>query len=205
LTRRPRGKDRGGQGLAPAPTDTEATTTAAVIAGLRRRLTRQDTLEHPAVLRELSKLEQQVTAQLDQAGRAPGRHRSPHGQQVSDACGYDLKPDPLDAASAGEFIIALQQYKAWSGEPSWRKMAERAGQAVVHSTMYAAMHADALPRFEVVRAIIIGCGGGEEDLKAFATAWRRIESGRAKGRATDGAFLTAPLPPLRLVPVPEHA
>jgi hypothetical protein len=44
----------------------------------------------------------------------------------------------------------------------------------VHSTMHAAMNSDALPKFAVMKAIIIGCGGGEEDLKAFASAWRRV-------------------------------
>ena len=58
-------------------------------------------------------------------------------------------------------------------------MAKRAGQAVVHSTMYAAMNGDTLPKLDVVKAIIVGCGGGEDDLSSFASAWRRIASGRA--------------------------
>jgi hypothetical protein len=36
------------------------------------------------------------------------------------------------------------------------------------------MNSGTLPKFDVMKAIIIGCGGGEDDLKAFATAWRRI-------------------------------
>jgi hypothetical protein len=55
-------------------------------------------------------------------------------------------------------------------------MAALAGQAVVHSTMYAAMNGDALPKFEVVRAIIIGCGGGDDDLDSYTRAWRRIQT-----------------------------
>jgi hypothetical protein len=62
-------------------------------------------------------------------------------------------------------------------------MASRAHRAVVHSTMYQAMNADALPKFEVMMAIVTGCGGSQEDLAAFATAWRQIESGRVQRAA----------------------
>lgn len=53
-------------------------------------------------------------------------------------------------------------------------MAAKANQLVVHSTMYNAMNGEALPKFDVMKAIIIGCGGDEDDLKAFASAWRRV-------------------------------
>lgn len=96
---------------------------------------------------------------------------------------HDLKPNPLAATNAAEFISGLWQQRAWSGEPSWRTMATQAHQAVVHSTMYAAMNGDALPKLEVVKAIIIGCDGNEEDLDAFAAAWQRIASGRVRRSA----------------------
>jgi hypothetical protein len=61
-----------------AAAEAEAAATATAIARLRSRISRPGTLEHPAVLRELSKLEQQLITQLDsQVGRRPGRHRSP--------------------------------------------------------------------------------------------------------------------------------
>ncbi|HEV2372859.1 MAG TPA: helix-turn-helix transcriptional regulator [Streptosporangiaceae bacterium] len=161
------------------PTEAEAKATARVIEGLRWRLRRQGTLEHPEILRELRKLEEQVTAQIEQTDRKPGRHRSPSCSQVGDAAGFDLKPDPLTASTPAEFVLALWEYKAWSGDPSWRTMARQSGQAVVHSTMYAAMHGNALPKFEVMKAIITGCGGSREDLRAFATAWRRLDPGAA--------------------------
>lgn len=182
-----------GQDHSQAATDVEASATATVIAGLRWRLRRQETLEHPKVLSELRKLEEQVADQLGHPGQNTGRHRSTVGeaisQQISDASGFDLKPDPLTATTPAEFIEALRQYKFWSGDPSWRSMAKRAGQAVVHSTMYAAMNGDALPKLDVVKAIIIGCGGGEDDLSSFASAWRRI----ASGRAGSASFLSAPI------------
>jgi hypothetical protein len=71
-------------------------------------------------------------------------------------------------------------------------MAKRAGQAVVHSTMYAAMNGDTLPKLDVVKAIIIGCGGGEDDLSSFASAWRRIASGRAGTASFMSALAAAP-------------
>jgi hypothetical protein len=188
--------------------EADAAATATAIAGLRRRLRRPEMLEHPAVLDELHKLEEQVNTQLaDHPGRSPGRHRSasagPRGRrgdrQIGDANGFDLKPDPLAATTEAQFIKALWDYKAWSGDPSWRAMAARAGQRVVHSTMYGAMHGSVLPKLEVVKAIISGCGGGEEDLRAFATAWRQLDAARGKRSLSGRNFLAAPVPARQLV------
>jgi len=188
--------------------EADAAAAATVIAGLRRRLRRPEVLEHPAVQEELRKLEEQVTTQLvDQAGRSPGRHRSASaaaagrrgGLQIGDANGFDLKPDPLAATTEAQFIKALWDYKAWSGDPSWRAMAARAGQRVVHSTMYGAMHGSVLPKLEVVKAIISGCGGGEEDLRAFATAWRQLDTSRSRSSLSGRNFLAAPVPARQLV------
>jgi hypothetical protein len=65
--------------IEPGPAaEAEAAATATAIARLRARISRPGTLEHPAVMCELGKLEQQLIAQLDsQVGRRPGRHRSP--------------------------------------------------------------------------------------------------------------------------------
>ena len=62
---------------APDGTDAEASAASTAIAGLRWRLRRQTTLDHPAVRSELRQLEQQLAAQFERAGRAPGRHRCP--------------------------------------------------------------------------------------------------------------------------------
>jgi hypothetical protein len=156
----------------------EATATATTITGLRWRLRRQELLEHPQVLSELRKLQDQIEEQLAYADQNPGRHRSTAstaaGRQIDDASGVDQKPNPLAATTPAEFVQVLWQYKFWSGNPSWRTMARNANHIVVHSTMHAAMNSDTLPKFEVVKAVIVGCGGGEDDLKAFASAWRRI-------------------------------
>ncbi len=58
-------------------TDADATTT--VIARLRNQLGHAGVMEHPAVRRELRKLDELLLSQLDQAGHKPGRHRSQVG------------------------------------------------------------------------------------------------------------------------------
>lgn len=65
-----------------ADTDADAAATTTVIAGLRNRLARTGTLDHPAVRCELRKLEELLLIELDQAGHKPGRHRSPVGATV---------------------------------------------------------------------------------------------------------------------------
>jgi hypothetical protein len=162
-----------------AAIDEEAAATVTAIAGLRRRLRRQEILWHPQVRNALLILQEQVEEQLGDADQGgAGRHRSAvskaAGRLVSDAAGFDQKPDPLTATTPAEFVQQLWQFKYWSGDPSWRAMASNASQMVAHSTMYNAMNSDHLPKFDVMKAIIVGCGGDEEDLKVFASAWRRV-------------------------------
>jgi hypothetical protein len=197
-TRGPAGRD--------FPADSEAEAAATAIAGLRRRLRRPGTLEHPAVKHELRMLEEQVFITVE--ATAHGKHAFPQpsaearhdGEQIDDAFGFDLRPDPLAATTPEQFLRALWQYKVWSGDPSWRKMAARAGQRVVHSTMHAAMNGNTLPKLDVVKAIIIGCGGNDDDLRMFVTAWRRLESDRITGSSLGSDFLAAPVAALELVP-----
>jgi hypothetical protein len=178
-----------------AATDMAAAETATVIAGLAWRLRRPEVLEHPKVLAALRGLQHQVEEQLTYADANPGRHRStlggPTAQQVNDVSGFDQKPDPLTATTPAEFMHALWNYKFWSGDPSWRQMAKNANHVVVHSTMHSAMKGEALPKFEVMKAIIRGCGGGDEDLKAFASAWRRIRGPAPADVTRPGAALDA--------------
>ena len=42
------------------------------------------------------------------------------------------------------------------------------------STIWEALRSDEMPRLEVVLAVVAGCGGGEDDQRRFATAWRAI-------------------------------
>jgi hypothetical protein len=66
--------------------------------------------------------------------------------------------------------------------------------------MHAAMNGNTLPKLDVVKAIIIGCGGSEDDLRMFVTAWRRLESARITGPTLGPGFLAAPVATLELVP-----
>lgn len=98
------------------------------------------------------------------------------GPPPADVEGFDLRPDPLGARSPAEFAEALRQYRVWSGDPSLRDIARRAGGRTAASTIWQALRTnDAVPRLEVVMTIVTGCGGGEEDQRRFATAWRAIK------------------------------
>jgi len=183
--------------------EVEAAATSTAIAGLRRRLKRHG-IEHPSVRRELRKLEDLLTALFEQAGR-PGRHRSQAGrspgrqasQETGDADAPDLKPDPAQANTEAAFIAVLWRYRAWSGDPSWRRMATRSEQRASHSAIYKAMHRQDLPKLDVVEAIIIGCGG-QEDLPAFRAAWHRLSAAGQAGEPGTSGLLPAPVPALQL-------
>lgn len=182
-----------------------ATTTA--IAGLCRRLTYPGMFEHPLVRGELRKLEE-LLATFEQAGRSPGRHRAQNGrrsgrggsQWPTDIARPDRKPDPATARTAADYVAVLRQYRAWSGDVPWRTIAAQAKQKRVHSTIYNAMRRDDLPTLEVVKAIIIGCGGGEDDLRAFTSAWQRIHSATVSAPGDGFGLQPAPIPALTLQP-----
>jgi hypothetical protein len=137
-------------------------------------------------------------------GTTPGSKRqpllvpaaAPPPAAVRDAEGYDLRPDPLAATTAAELVAALREYRSWAGSPPFRTMAAHARQAVAHSTMHTAMKNDTeLPRLKVVTAIIAGCGGDENDQRAWATAWRRIALGKLDAPSTAGTPTLRVLPP----------
>lgn len=111
------------------------------------------------------------------------RRRGP-GPVPPDADGADLRPDPRLAATKPEFMAALRRYRAWAGDVSFRQMSRRAGSTVGASTLCTALNKDALPRLDVVLAVVNGCGGSEEDRQRFATAWRalRLPPGKAPAR-----------------------
>jgi hypothetical protein len=156
---------------AESGTDSDVAELAAAISLLRHRLMRRDLLSDPRISAELEQL-RQITP-----GLGHGRHRAVVIRQpVQDAAGYDLKPDPLTAASSRELIAALRKYRKWAGNPSFRAMAAQVSREVAHSTMCAALNGSELPRLTVVMAIVAGCGGGEHDQQAFATAWRFVSA-----------------------------
>ena len=163
---------------APADIEARARITATIISGLRARLRDEKILRHNMVLHELHLLLEQMNSRLGLPEPGRGRHRA--DDTADDASGDDsLKPDPRSVTTPAEFLNALWQFRAWSGDPSWRRMAKQSRYRVAHSTMHQAMKDGALPKLEVVEAIILGCEGTDEDLRAFLAARRRISSGRS--------------------------
>src|SRR6185312_6696016 len=146
------------------------------------------------VRRELRKLVDEL-AELEAGKRRPGRHRSnvsrlpiprtgPASGQANDAPDAGRRPD-----TTAEFIASLWQFRAWAGDPSWRKIAALSHYKAVHSTIYSAMHGTTLPKLIVVKAIILGCGGDDADLAAYCDAWWRIGSASVTDTGTDSDLL----------------
>lgn|GEM_PF-6126805 len=161
---------------------------AAELRWLRRQLTGPDALDNPSVYAELNELFNLVWSAREQRA---GRHRLQGQAQyvhapVRDAAGFDLKPDPLTARTGGDLVARLREYREWAGDPPFRKIAAQARQEVAHSTIYTALKGEGLPSLQVVLAIVAGCGGGEADQQAFATAWRRVKSGRLDASPRSG-------------------
>jgi hypothetical protein len=138
--------------------------------------------ELDAIEREYIGLRTQVE-RLRRQGRADrnAANRGHAAAPLSDVPGYsDLRPEPLAAHTAAEFVAALRQFRIWSGEPSFRTMASRSNRPA--STLAAALNADALPPMETMIAIITGCNGSIEDQREYTTAWRQIRLSRANHR-----------------------
>lgn len=178
----------------PASSDGKAgpTRLAAQIRRIRQQLSSPEAIRHPPVFAELLEMYKQVIAMLDERrgrhrqsadpdspqprddiGRRPAAH-----EPVPDAKGLNLKPNPLDARAPAELVAALRQYRAWAGDISLRDMETGANHAVAYNTISKALNGNKLPKLKTVIAIIVGCGGSEEDQQAFASAWRQIRSGK---------------------------
>ncbi|MEV6867464.1 helix-turn-helix transcriptional regulator [Streptosporangium subroseum] len=100
-----------------------------------------------------------------------------------DALGYGLKPDPLMATTKEALLELMREFHIWAGEPSYREIAINAGRTVGASTLCEALDIKKparLPSLKVVTAFIHGCGGSEEDLTHWTTAWRQIRMGRTQ-------------------------
>jgi hypothetical protein len=104
-----------------------------------------------------------------------------------DVAGYELQPDPLAATSKEEFLAVMREFHVWAGEPSYREIALNAGKTVGASTLCEALDPNKparLPTLKVVTAFVYGCGGGEEDLTIWTTAWRRVRMARTTTSVT---------------------
>jgi hypothetical protein len=116
---------------------------------------------------------------------------------VADSPGCDLRPDPSQAATPAELIMALDDFRVWAGDRSYRAMAIQASQLVSAATLQRALTGTALPSQKAVIAVITGCGGSDQDKRRFVSAWRRIRMARSVGSAVSPGCV------LRVVPATE--
>ncbi|WUH97764.1 hypothetical protein OHR68_30245 [Spirillospora sp. NBC_00431] len=117
---------------------------------------------------------QTVKEELRRVRNAPGEPGA-EPSAIPDAQGYDCKPDPLAAASVVEFIDLLRRYREWAGNPSYRDMAERVPGGPSYGTLANILRLNVLPKkLATLEAFIRGSGGGDEDVRSWATAWRRL-------------------------------
>ena len=75
----------------------------------------------------------------------------------------------------------LRMYWQWSGSPSTRKVAQSSDGAFCHTTMSKLLHDGPKKPFlslDYLCGFIRGCGGDEEEVQRWATAWRRIHLSR---------------------------
>jgi len=98
-----------------------------------------------------------------------------------DAAWLGQKPDPCQAKTAPELVEALRAFRVWAGEPAYREMARRAAGRAAASTLHAALKRNHLPGLQVVTALVIGCGGTEEDQRQFTEAWQGIRLRQLSG------------------------
>jgi hypothetical protein len=119
-------------------------------------------------------------------------HQAP--RLMLDAAGFDLRPDPLQATTPGEFVSALRRYWIWAGKTPYRELARRSQSELAISTISVMLHKETLPPQGRMLAFVSACGAAEEDRQRFVTAWRRI----SLGPNVDG-------PGAQKVPAPRNA
>jgi transcriptional regulator with XRE-family HTH domain len=84
--------------------------------------------------------------------------------------------EPLAVASLSELGAALRLFREQAGRPGLGAIQARSGGVVSQRTIGDALRCRSMPSLHAVDAVVTGCGGSEEDRKAFANAWRRINS-----------------------------
>lgn len=93
---------------------------------------------------------------------------------IPDMPGDSRRPDPRAARTAAEYVDCLRRYRIWAGQPSFRVMERRCDRRFAASTLCTALKGDKMPSQEMALAIITACGGPEEHLREFTSAWRRL-------------------------------
>lgn len=117
-------------------------------------------------------------AERETSVRRPRRTRPRRDAPVKDR-GMDLKPDLALVRTEADLMDALRQFRTWTGSRSYQVIADEADMS--KSTVHGIFKGDRLPgKLEVFSAIVVACGGADEDEEAFATAWRRLRMNGAK-------------------------
>ena len=112
-----------------------------------------------------------------------GRHKQPRSARplpppLDDADGYNLRPNPLGAATVPDLMECVRQYHIWAGKRGLRVMARHIEQQLSPQTLSNLLKSDQLPgRGDQMQLLIEACGGNAEDQQRFVTAWRRFKMG----------------------------
>ena len=68
----------------------------------------------------------------------------------------------------------MNDFRAYAGDLSFREMERRCGRLRSHSTLHRVLTGDRMPTQVEVKAVNLGCGGTEEDVSRYVSAWRQI-------------------------------
>ena len=83
-------------------------------------------------------------------------------------------PDPRGVKTPAELMEKVRTFRTWAGDSSYRAMSKRINGRFGASTLHNALNSDKLPRLEMVRSIIEGCGGTADHQELYVSAWRLI-------------------------------
>ncbi|MFC0557406.1 hypothetical protein ACFFHJ_41605 [Planotetraspora thailandica] len=127
------------------------------------------------------------------------RRRASVPRQIEDLDGYGLKPDPLIARTPAELVDRMRHYRIWAGDLTLRELVRRANNAFALSTLSKTLKEDKLPPLDLLVAFITACGGSDDDVQRWSTAWRQIRMPQACAEPRQALSSVTPLPRTRSV------
>jgi hypothetical protein len=99
--------------------------------------------------------------------------------------GLGRRPDPSEATTEARLMDVLRAWREWAGNRSVRQIAAGSGGRISSTQVHLLLKGTRMPvRLDQLAGIIRGCGGTEEDMMAWAAAWRAL---RAKAADTAAA------------------
>lgn len=103
---------------------------------------------------------------------------------IADLPGYHQRPDPLTAHNPAEFVETMRRFRSWAGDFSYRHLEQFCGRTVPRSTLWEALASHQLPKYTVLVGFITACGGDEEEVQRWVTAWRNLRMNEAGSTTT---------------------